>query len=214
MEYILNDEGSVIVDSIVITIQENAAFLSEIDGLIGDGDHGINMNKAASLYKERIRDGHIDLTAALKILGQIILTEIGGAMGPLYGTFFNEMSKASQDKDIIDGGVFGNMLDAALVAVQKLGNAKVGDKTLIDTLAPAVEAYKTAMNKDSCFKEALEAMKLAAEQGKDSTIGLVAQVGRASRLGERSKGFLDPGATSCWLILQTMSDSMISLLNK
>lgn len=214
MGYILNNKSSVIVDSIIIAIQENTAFLSELDGLIGDGDHGINMNKGVSLCKERIKGKQVNLTTALKILSQVMLMEIGGAMGPLYGTFFNEMSKACEDKDSIDAVVFRDMLNTALIGIQKIGNARVGDKTLIDTLVPAVKAYERTIDSNNDFKEALEAMKVAAEQGKDSTIKLIAQIGRASRLGERSKGFLDPGATSCWLILQAIADSMILLLDK
>jgi dihydroxyacetone kinase-like protein len=214
MEYILNSTSSVVVDDVIATIQENAAFLSEIDGLIGDGDHGINMNKSANLCKERMKGKQVDLTTALKTLSQIMLTEIGGSMGPLYGTFFNEMSKACKDRGKIDAVVFRDMLDASLAGIQRLTNAKIGDKTLIDTLVPAIHAYKKAIDDKKEFKEALKAMKVAAERGKDSTTELIAQIGRASRLGERTKGFLDPGATSCWLILQTMADSIIHLLHK
>lgn len=212
MEYFLNTAGSVIMENIISTIQEHAAYLSEIDGAIGDGDHGINMNKGMTMCQEQLAGKEADMTTAIKTLGRILLMEIGGAMGPLYGTFFREMAKASQGKDRIDAQVVLEMLKAALTGVQGLGNAQVGDKTMIDTLEPAIKAYEGALTDGKSFHEALETLKRAAEAGKDSTKDLVAKVGRSSRLGERSRGVLDAGATSCWLILQAMADSMISLL--
>ena len=214
MEYFLNAEGATIVENIMTTIQENAAYLSEIDGAIGDGDHGINMRKGMTLCQEQLAGKQVDLTTAIKTLGRVLLTEIGGAMGPLYGTFFREMAKASQGKEQIDAGVLREMLKAALAGIQSLGNAKVGDKTMIDTLAPAIEAYEAALNTGKNFQDALEDLKRAAEAGKESTRDLVAKVGRSSRLGERSRGVLDAGATSCWLILRSMADSTIALLKK
>jgi dihydroxyacetone kinase-like protein len=214
MEYFLNAEGFPIVENITTAIQKNTSYLSEIDGAIGDGDHGINMNKGVMLCQEQLAGKQVDLTTALKTLGRVLLMEIGGAMGPLYGTFFREMAKASKDKEQIDAHVFLDMLKGALTGVQGLGNAKVGDKTLIDTLVPAIEAYEVALNDGKGFQDALEDMQVAAEKGKDSTIDLVAKVGRSSRLGERSKGVLDAGATSCWLILQATADSIIPLLER
>lgn len=212
MEYFLNAEGSPIIENIITTIQNNAAYLSEIDGAIGDGDHGINMKKGVTLCQEQLAGKNVDLSTAIKTLGRVILMEIGGAMGPLYGTFFREMAKASQGKEQITAQVFLDMLNAAFVGIQELGKAKVGDKTMLDTLVPAIEAYQAALNDGRNFSEALEELKQAAEAGKESTRDMVAKVGRSSRLGERSRGVLDAGATSCWLILTTMADSMLSLL--
>ncbi|WP_094551916.1 dihydroxyacetone kinase family protein [Petroclostridium xylanilyticum] len=110
--------------------------------------------------------------------------------------------------------VFFNMLKAALTEIQSLGNAKVGDKTLLDTLVPALNAYEAALNEGKSFVDALKAMKKAAEEGKDSTRDMVAKVGRASRLGGRSRGILDAGATSCYLLLASMADSIIALIEK
>ena len=104
------------------------------------------------------------------------------------------------------------MLNAALTGVQSLGNAKVGDKTLVDTLAPAVTAYNEALGQGKSFAAALETMRIAAEDGKESTKELIAKVGRASRLGERSRGFLDAGATSCYLLLESMTLSIAKVL--
>jgi phosphoenolpyruvate---glycerone phosphotransferase subunit DhaL len=214
MEYILNSNSAFIVENLIKTIQENKDYLSEIDGAIGDGDHGINMNKGFTMCKERIQGKEIGLSEALKVLGRVLLMEIGGSMGPLYGTFFIEMSKEINDKENIDKVVFRNMIKRAVNAIEMLGKAKVGDKTLMDTLIPAVDAYERALAEDKSFSLSLQDMKIHAEAGKESTINLVAKIGRASRLGERSRGVLDAGATSCNLILQSIADSIIMELEK
>lgn len=213
MSYFLNKDGSVIVFNLIKTIQDNKDYLSEVDGAIGDGDHGINMNKGFTLCKERLGESEVDLSTALKTLGRVLLMEIGGSMGPLYGTFFIEMSKRCKDKEQIDKQLFGDMLRAAVGGIQKLGNAKVGDKTLMDTLIPSIEAYDNALSQGRDFIGALDEMKAAAEAGKESTKDLVAKIGRASRLGERSRGVLDAGATSCNLILQSMANTISSLVS-
>ena len=214
MQYFLNNKSVVIIYDLIKTIQDNALYLSEIDGAIGDGDHGINMNKGFTMCKDRLIDKQIDLSTALNILGEVLLNEIGGAMGPLYGMFFFGMSNACNNKKQIDSIVFKDMLEAAVSELSEidLNKAKIGDKTMMDTLIPAIEAYKTAINHGKSFIEALEEMKIAAEKGKESTKELIAKVGRASRLGERSRGFLDVGAVSSWLILKSMADSIIILL--
>ena len=214
MQYFLNNKGVVIIYDLIKTIQDNALHLSEIDGAIGDGDHGINMNKGFTLCKERLIDKQINLSTALNILSEILLSEIGGAMGPLYGMFFLGMSNACNNKKQIDSFVFKDMLGVAVSELSEidLSKAKIGDKTMMDTLIPALEAYKTAINNRKSFIEALEEMKIAAEKGKESTKELVAKVGRASRLGERSKGFLDVGAVSSCLILRSMADSIIQII--
>ena len=120
------------------------------------------------------------------------------------------MFRASKGKDVIDAEVFEDMLTRALASIKDIGSAQVGDKTMLDTLEPAVAAFSEARKNGSDFVQALEAMKTAAEKGKESTIDLVAKVGRASRLGERSRGVLDAGATSCCLILTAMADTIIS----
>lgn len=213
MQYFLNNEGTIIVYDLIKTIQDNALYLSEIDGAIGDGDHGINMNKGFTMCKDRLIDKQVDLSTALSILGEVLLNEIGGAMGPLYGMFFFGMSKACNNKQI-DSIVFKDMLEAAVSELTEidLSKAKIGDKTMMDTLIPAVEAYKTTINHGKSFIEALEEMKIAAEKGKESTKELIAKVGRASRLGERSRGFLDVGAVSSWLILRSIADSIIQII--
>ena len=169
------------------------------------------MSKGFRLVRDEL-DGEIELSAGLTLIGDTLMTRIGGAMGPLYGSFFSEMGDACEGLERIDAATFGSMLDAGREAVQDIGEAQVGDKTLLDTLVPATEAYHASIAAGDSFVEALAALCKAAESGKDSTRDLVAKVGRASRLGERSRGVLDAGATSCWLLLAAMATSMRQLL--
>ena len=186
-------------------IIENRTYLSEIDGKIGDGDHGFNMSKGFGRAKERIDGSTETLDEAMRTLSEVLMSEIGGSMGPLYGMMFADMADAIDGMDEIDADAFGRMLRAGLEAVQAMGSAKVGDKTLIDTLVPAVEAYDKALADGGDWGGALAAMRAAAEAGRDSTLDMVAKIGRSSRLGERSRGVLDAGATSCCLILVALA---------
>ena len=215
MENFTTEQGATVVDAVIKVIQDNTAYLSEIDGAIGDGDHGVNMNKGATQARAQL-DAKSDYTISdgFKVVSDVMLDDIGGSMGPLYGSFFRQMFRCSKGKDIIDIDVFNDMLSKALTSIKDIGNAKVGDKTLLDTLEPAVFAFTEAKNSGKTFVEALEVMKLAAEKGKESTIDLVAKVGRASRLGERSRGVLDAGAASCYFILKAMADTIISFDDK
>ncbi|MHB8062415.1 MAG: dihydroxyacetone kinase subunit DhaL [Ruminiclostridium sp.] len=211
MESFRNADGSIIVKNLIKIIQKNKDYLSEVDGAIGDGDHGVNMNKGFTLCETKLGDSKVSMSEALNVLGRTLIMEIGGSMGPLYGTIFMGLSKACKDKETIDKYAFGEMLQTAMEGLQAFDKAKVGDKTLVDTLAPAIDAYKAAIAGEKSFKEALADMKVAAEKGKESTRDMVAMIGRASRLGERSRGILDAGATSCNLILQSMADSIIEI---
>ena len=204
-----NQEALSVVLNVISEIQHNKDYLSDVDGKIGDGDHGVNMNKGFTLCRGKIEGKAYSMSEGLEILGKTLLMEIGGSMGPLYGKFFIGMSKNVQDE--IDQNVLLDMLESGIKSVQLLSKAKVGDKTLFDTLIPAVEAYHDAINKDLGFYEALLKLKEASELGMMSTKEMMAKIGRASRLGERSKGILDPGAVSCNLILQSLSDGIIKL---
>jgi phosphoenolpyruvate---glycerone phosphotransferase subunit DhaL len=203
-------EGRKVLLALIETIDTNGAYLSEIDGATGDGDHGINMTKGVRRTKEKLGDQNVTVPQGLDMLGQVLLSEIGGAMGPLYGSFFIDMGTACGDSPVIDKEVFGKMLNAAVASVQDLGGAKVGDKTMMDALVPAVEEYQKAVAEGANFSDALNRMTDAAEKGKEATRGMIAKLGRASRLGERSRGILDAGAASCSLILKTFSDSLQS----
>ena len=207
-----NRDGEIVIHAMIQAIQENAAILSEADGAIGDGDHGINMKKGFTLCAQRLAESPGGFSDGLKTLGRVLMSEIGGAMGPLYGTFFLEMSREAAGKETIDARVFLRMLERATEGVISLGNAKVGDKSMVDALVPALEEFRKAQEAGETFPQALAAMAGGAERGKESTRGLVAWIGRASRLGERSKGTLDPGATSCALLLSAVARAATMLL--
>ena len=213
MEKFTQEAGSLIVDRLILAIQENKQYLSDIDGAIGDGDHGINMNKGFTLCREALDQQSGDLTYGLKTLGKILMMKIGGSMGPLYGKFFLSIGKALEGVDEIGRDAFGNALGAALDAIHAISPAQVGDKTLMDVLFPAEKAYRDAAAQGLSFEAALDAMDAAALQGRDSTVDMVAKLGRSSRLGERSRGVMDAGAASCYLILHTMADTIKELLS-
>lgn len=206
---ISNSKGRSILLNMVKAIQDNKQLLGDVDGLIGDGDHGMNMNKGFSLFQEQLGDAEVSFSDGLFDLGRVLMNQIGGSMGPIYGTFFMEMSDRAGDADAIDLRLFTEMLDAGLSGLYDIVDARVGDKTIIDTLYPAVESLKENQSSGSDFITALKSMKSAATRGKDSTIGLVAKYGRSARLGERSRGILDAGATSCCIILHAMADGML-----
>ena len=206
MDKIRNQGLGPVVEELAEVIVANKAWLSEIDGKIGDGDHGINMAKGFGRAAERIHGQDMTLDAALAVLSDVLMSEIGGSMGPLYGLMFEDMAAALQGHEDIDAEVFSAMLNGGLEGVRGVGSAQVGDKTLMDTRVPAVAAFDAARGEG--FAAALAAMAVAAEQGRDSTIDLVAKIGRASRLGERSRGVLDAGATSCCMILTVLAQGL------
>ena len=210
MDKFTQEAGSLIVDRLILAIQENKQYLSDIDGAIGDGDHGINMNKGFTLCREALDKQPGDFTYGLKTLGKILMMKIGGSMGPLYGKFFLSIGKALDGVPEIGKEEFGAALNAALDAIHAISPAQVGDKTLMDVLIPAQEAYNGAAG--ASFAEALDAMDAAALKGRDSTVDMVAKLGRSSRLGERSRGVMDAGSASCYLILHTMADTIKELL--
>lgn len=201
-----NANSGDIVSAIAQRIVENRAYLSDIDGLIGDGDHGVNMAKGFSLAAERLRGEAPSLSSALATVGEVLMTEIGGSMGPLYGVMFSGFADALDGVEAIDAAAFERMLRKGLEEVQSIGDAKVGDKTLIDAFVPALQAFSAAAAQRDDFAAALDALIVAAERGRDSTIDLAARIGRAARLGERSRGVLDPGATSCAIILRSLAE--------
>ena len=212
LESFKNGDAGVIVDQLIHTIQEQRDYLSEIDGKIGDGDHGINMNKGFTMCEEKLKGKTYDLSEGLSILGETLLDDIGGSMGPLYGMLFDEMSMACEDAEDVDADVFGEMITGAVEGIQEISPAQVGDKSLLDTLVPAKEAFVAAKEEGKDFAQCLDAMNEAAEKGWQSTKDLVAKIGRASRLGERSRGVLDAGATSCYFIITTIGNGAKGLL--
>ena len=205
----LKQAGPIVLD-LVETINANRAYLSEIDGLIGDGDHGINMSKGFTQCGESLRAHPTlpGLAEGLDTLAMTLLEGIGGSMGPLYGSFFMGLAETLSGKETLDAQLFGEALANGVAGVETVGSAKIGDKTLMDTLVPAREAFQAAVAGGADFSTALTAMIDAAERGWQSTKDLQARIGRAARLGERSIGVLDAGATSCFLILKTLGTSV------
>ena len=201
-------ETTRVIPALVDAIVKARDWLSEIDGKIGDGDHGINMAKGFARCGEALGANPPVMEKGLDALSDSLMAGIGGSMGPLYGRFFEGMAIPLRNVEFLDGRLFAQMLDGALAGINSLGNARVGDKTLVDTLQPSVEAFHQALDDGKSFEQALIAMSEAAERGRDSTVDLVARIGRASRLGERSRGVLDAGATSCCLILQTIAKEL------
>ncbi len=209
-----NEDGKPVVMAMVKAIQENKDYLGTVDGLIGDGDHGMNMNKGFSVFEKRHGEEEFSFSEGLSDLSMILLNEIGGSMGPIYGTLLMEMGDYFDDNDIEEIGLdeFTEALAAGLNGLYEIVDARPGDKTLVDTLDPAVSALRAAQENGDSFDTALRSMKEAAEAGRDSTKDMVAKYGRSSRLGERSRGVLDAGSCSCCIILEAMSDGIIGLL--
>jgi len=212
MEQFVNRDGIRIVFDLIHAIQENKQYLSDIDGAIGDGDHGINMNKGFTLCRDELLANPGNLTHGLKTLSKILVMKIGGSMGPLYGTFFKSLAAACDGVDAIDMAVFGRMLSSGREGIQKISDAKPGDKTLMDVLLPAEAAYQAAAQTGEPFRICLDKMVEAARQGRDATKDMAAKLGRSSRLGERSRGVIDAGAASCCLILEITAGTIGHLL--
>lgn len=213
MEFIYKDKAASVVDKLIADIQANKQFLSDIDGAIGDGDHGINMNKGFTLCREALDRQPGDLPYSLMTLGRILMMKIGGSMGPLYGKFFSAMGKSLDGKEKIGGEDFSGALGSALAEIRRISPAQVGDKTLMDVLIPAEAAFREAITAGKRFADALDDMAAAAEKGRDSTVDMVARIGRSSRLGERSRGVMDAGSASCCIILSSMAGSIKLLLD-
>lgn len=190
------------------TIAENKGFLTELDSAIGDADHGINMDRGmrAALAKvEGLAPG--DVGTLLKTVGMALVSSVGGAGGPLYGTLFLQLGGPTAGKAEISAEDWGTALAEAVQGVIARGKAELEDKTMVDALAPARDAYAAALSDGASFGDALRRSADAAEQGMKATIPLVARKGRASYLGERSAGHQDPGATSSWLLMKTVADT-------
>jgi dihydroxyacetone kinase-like protein len=177
--------------------------LVDLDRVIGDGDHGENLKRGFEFVVSAVGASEVDSPAAvLKLVAKTLISKVGGASGPLFGTAF---LRAATGLEEVDGASVAAALRAALDGVVARGKAEVGDKTMVDALRPAVEAAEAV--KDKSVAEVLAAAATAAETGAESTIPLVARKGRASYLGERSAGHLDPGARSTALLLRSLADS-------
>jgi dihydroxyacetone kinase-like protein len=190
-------------------VAANKDVLTELDSAIGDADHGANMDRGMRAVVAALDGTEPAGTAALlKQVGMTLVSTVGGASGPLYGTFFLRMATAAGEVDSLDGPAFAKALHAGLEGVVARGKAEAGDKTMFDALAPAVEALDRSMAAGAPLAEALRAATAAAENGRDATIPMLARKGRASYLGERSVGHQDPGATSTALLVAAAATAL------
>ena len=199
--------ASRLVTDLVAALNANRAYLSEIDGAIGDGDHGINMSKGFTAAGERLAASPAPrLSAALATLGETLVEGVGGSMGPLYGNFFLAMAEALGERELVDAAAFvRHARGRGWPPSRRLGAPRWATRPCSTALVPARDAFAAAVKAGKPLAAALDEMTAVAERGRDSTKDMVARVGRASRLGERSRGVLDAGATSCALILATMA---------
>jgi phosphoenolpyruvate---glycerone phosphotransferase subunit DhaL len=190
-------------------VAEQRDYLTELDSAIGDADHGANMHRGMTAVMEKI--GAEPAGAAdelLKSVGMTLVTSVGGASGPLYGTFFLRMGVASGAVALLDGESLSAALRAGLEGVVVRGKAEAEDKTMFDAMAPALDAFDASLAAGEDLAAASAAASEAAQKGRDATEPLVARKGRASYLGERSAGHLDPGATSTALLFESLADAL------
>jgi dihydroxyacetone kinase-like protein len=190
------------------TIAENKEHLTRLDSAIGDADHGINIDRGMQAALAKL-DGveAADVGALLKTVGMTLVSTVGGAGGPLYGTLFLQMGTATAGKQELEPDDWRAALEAGLAGVQMRGKAEAGDKTMVDALIPGKDAFAQALSEGADFADALRRSATAAEEGMRATVPLVARKGRASYLGERSAGHQDPGATSSYLLLKIAADT-------
>jgi dihydroxyacetone kinase-like protein len=197
------------IRSFAAEVSTNKEQLTELDAAVGDGDHGINMDRGMSAVVDKLdaAGAEQDIGALLKTVGMTLVSTVGGAGGPLYGTLFMQMGTALSGKAVIGLDDWTAALDVAVSGVQARGKAEPGDKTMIDALIPGRDALKSAVVGGASFEDALKRSADAAGQGMRDTIPLVARKGRASYLGERSAGHQDPGATSSHLLLEAAAET-------
>jgi dihydroxyacetone kinase-like protein len=199
------------LEKVTAVLNENKEYLTQLDSPIGDADHGINMARGFNKVKEKLPSvADKDIGNILKTVGMTLISSVGGASGPLYGTFFMRGGMAAASKEELDNGDLFELLQAGVDGVVQRGRANLGDKTMFDAWSPALAAFKQALDQGKDSLTILRAAVAAAEQGMKDTIPLQARKGRASYLGERSIGHQDPGATSSYLMLKALLDTLES----
>ncbi|GAB4573815.1 MAG: dihydroxyacetone kinase subunit DhaL [Anaerolineae bacterium] len=190
-------------------LAENKTYLTELDSAIGDADHGINMDRGFKKVLEKLPTvADKDIGNILKTTGMTLISTVGGASGPLYGTFFMRSGMAMASKETLENGDLLELLKVGVEGIVQRGRPELGDKTMYDAWVPALEAMEAAIKNGADTVAVLEAGVAAAEEGMKATIPLQARKGRASYLGERSIGHQDPGATSSYLILNALLEAV------
>lgn len=196
-----------VIDEVVKTICIHTDELTELDQAIGDGDHGINMKRGFEAIAE-LRDelNKMSLSEALQKIGMTLVMKVGGASGPLYGTLFMQMGKSIPEK--IDENHIATAFASGVEAVGKRGKSEPGQKTMLDVLVPVSDAFQKCAREQSPLTELLQHLVQLGQESLDATKPMQAQKGRASFLGERSIGHLDPGAMSSFLIIKAISQTL------
>jgi phosphoenolpyruvate---glycerone phosphotransferase subunit DhaL len=192
-----------------VAIAENKAYLTELDAAIGDADHGINMARGFDEVASRLPGlEHEEISTILRTVGMTLLSKVGGASGPLYGTLFMRLSMATAGKQELTDADFLEGLTSGMIGIQQRGSAHVGEKTMVDVLSPAMDAFAAALAVGMPLCDALHASLQAAAEGLHATIAMQATKGRASYLGSRSIGHQDPGATSAYLLVKAAVETL------
>jgi len=191
-------------------VHEHGAYLTELDSAIGDADHGANLIRGMDAVMAAVEPPPGNVGDLLKKVGMTLVTSVGGASGPLYGTFFLRAATAVGDATVLDGPALLTALRAGLEGIVARGKAEAGDKTMYDALAPAMGAFEKALAAGAEPGVAARAAADAAGVGRDATEPMLALKGRASYLGERSVGHIDPGAASSALLLAALADTLES----
>ncbi len=185
-------------------VAENKQFLTELDSAIGDADHGVNMDRGFQAVVAQLPAiQNQDIGSISKKVGMVLISTVGGASGPLYGTFFMQIGLTTVGKLELTLNDWMIALESAIEGIIRRGKANPGDKTMLDSLLPALEALKATAMDNASFSSALRASEQAAHEGMLATIPMIAKKGRASYLGERSVGTQDPGSTSSYLLIKT-----------
>ena len=193
------------MNEVASAVEAEATHLTQLDSAIGDGDHGINMDRGmqAAVAKAESLSGD-DVGKLLKTVGTTLVSKVGGAGGPLYGTLFMQLGTALAGRSEVDADAWAGALEAGVKGVRARGKAEPGDKTMLDALIPGVDALRGAVEEGKGLHDALARASEAARRGMEETVPMVARKGRASYLGERSAGHQDPGATSSHLLFATL----------
>ncbi len=189
-------------------LHENRTYLTDLDSAIGDADHGINMDRGFSAVRDKFPTmATMDISMRLRTVGSTLVSTVGGAGGPLYGTAYLRAAGVTAGRQELSSADVVAMLEAFLGGIVARGKAQPGEKTMVDALTPALASARQALDEGATLAQITRRAATAAEEGAQATIPMLATKGRASYLGERSIGHQDPGATSSWLILRSLAEA-------
>jgi phosphoenolpyruvate---glycerone phosphotransferase subunit DhaL len=201
------------ISTMADVIETSKDYLGDLDSALGDGDHGVGMATAFRAVRAKLpaMEGK-DIGTILKTTGMAIVSGAGGAMGPLYGTAFIRAGKISDGKTVVTTDDLVSMFQEARKGIIERGQGQVGEKTMLDTISPAVDAFASAVQEECSLLEALSRCEAAARSGMESTRDMISRRGRSSRLGERTLGHIDPGSASSYLLIQSFCNTLKEML--